>query len=368
MGPCAPGYLTGRVAGPAAWIDGSVPGTWPPCVPLGGVLQSAPLMKKQTWLSIAALAALACSIGCGGTSDAGSGNAVEKKGVIGISIMTSENPFFVELGEAAAEEAAKHGYTAKIVSGDKKSETQAQQVQDFIAAKVDAILLTAVNAQLVGAAIKEANAAGIPVFTADTGCADETAEVVCHVATDNFGGGKQAGDAMLEALGGKGGKVLILSFDVAQSCLARVKGFREVIDAHNAANPNAQIEIVAELPGEAAREPSSRATADTLEKHSDLIGVFAINDPSALGAVAAIEAAGKQEQIKIIGFDGQDIGKQAIKEGKIYADPIQFPRRMGSLAVQQMMRYFDGEVPPKYIPIATSLYRKADADADPDLK
>ena len=61
-------------------------------------------------------------------------------------------------------------------------------------------------------------------------------------------------------------------------------------------------------------------------------------------------------------------GKQAIKDGKIYADPIQFPRRMGSLAVQQMMRYFDGEVPPKHIPIATSLYRKADADADPDLK
>ena len=273
MGPCAPGYLTGRVAGPAAWIDGSVPGTWPPCVPLGGVLQSAPLMKKQTWLSIAALAALACSIGCGGTSDAGRGNAVEKKGVIGISIMTSENPFFVELGEAAAEEAAKHGYTAKIVSGDKKSETQAQQVQDFIAAKVDAILLTAVNAQLVGAAIKEANAAGIPVFTADTGCADETAEVVCHVATDNFGGGKQAGGAMLEALGGKGGKVLILSFDVAQSCLARVKGFREVIDAHNAANQNAQIEIVAELPGEAARagqSPPGKPQPNRREEHRGL--------------------------------------------------------------------------------------------------
>ena len=188
------------------------------------------------------------------------------------------------------------------------------------------------------------------------------------MATDNYAGGRQAGVAMLEALGGRGGKILILSFDVAASCLARVKGFREVIDAHNTHRPNAKIEIVAELPGEAAREPSLRGTADTLEKNPDLVGVFAINDPSALGAVAAIEAAGKQDQIKVIGFDGQKIGRQAIKEGKIYADPIQFPKKMGSLAVQQMVKYFDGEVPPAQIPIATSLYRKANADEDPELK
>jgi len=290
------------------------------------------------------------------------------KRVIGISIMTSENPFFVELAKAAEEEAVKHGFTVALVSGDKKAENQARQVQDFIAQKVHAILLTPCNAQLVGEPIKAANKAGIPVFTADTGCLDKSAKVVSHVATDNYAGGKQAGDAMIEALGGKGGKILVLSFDVAQSCLARVKGFREVISAHNEANKDAQIEIVAELPGEASREPSSRATADTLEKNGDLVGVFAINDPSALGAVASIEAAGKQNQIKVIGFDGQRIGKQAIKEGKIYADPIQFPKKMGRMIVQQMVKFFAGEVPAPVIPIPTSLYRRADAEKDPDLK
>ncbi len=309
------------------------------------------------------VAAVGCLFGCSESeSSAGS------KKVIGISIMTSENPFFVQLANAAKEEAAKHGFQVEIVSGDKKAETQARQVQDFIAKKVNAILLTPCNAQLVGAPIKNANKAGIPVFTADTGCLDKDAKVVSHVATDNYAGGKQAGEAMIEALGGKGGKILILSFDVAQSCLARVRGFREVIDAHSNANTGARIEIVAELPGEASREPSSRATADTLEKNGDLVGVFAINDPSALGAVAAIESAGKQDQIAVIGFDGQPIGKQAIKEGKIYADPIQFPKKMGRMIVQQMVKYFAGEAPQEQIPIPTSLYRKADADKDPELK
>jgi len=317
-------------------------------------------------ISFAFASASLSLVGLSGCAE--SGPAASPKRVVGISIMTSENPFFVELANAAKAEAEKHGFVVEIVSGDKKVENQARQVQDFIAKKVDAILLTPCNAQLVSAPIKEANKAGIPVFTADTGCADPSAKVVSHVATDNYSGGKQAGQAMIEALGGKGGKVLILSFDVAQSCLARVKGFREVIDAHNAAKGDARIEIVAELPGEASREPSSRATADTLEKNNDLVGVFAINDPSALGAVAAIEAVGKQAQIRVIGFDGQKIGKQAIKEGKIYADPIQFPSKMGQIVVRQMVKYFDGQTPEPVIPIPTSLYRRADAEKDQDLK
>jgi len=331
------------------------------------MLQSRLIMTTQERLAMGIAAALLLLASCGdGGAGGGSGDADVR--FIGISIMTSENPFFVELGEAAKAEAAEHGYQAEIVSGDNKAETQARQIQDFIARGVDAILLTPCDGLLVAAPIKEANRAGIPVFTADTGCGDPSAKVVCHVATDNYEGGKQAGVAMLEALGGKGGKILILSFDVAQSYLARVKGFREVIDEHNRNRPGASIEVVAELPGKAAREPSLRATADTLEKHGDLVGVFAINDPSALGAVAAIEAAEKQGQVKVIGFDGQKIGKEAIKQGKIYADPIQFPKRMGRETVRQMVRYFNGETPPAHIPIATSLYRKADADKDPDLR
>ena len=107
---------------------------------------------------------------------------------------------------------------------------------------------------------------------------------------------------------------------------------------------------------------------DALQAHPGFIGIFAINDPSALGAVAALEKAGRQDQVTIIGFDGQPEGKQAIKDGKIYADPIQFPDKIARETVRSIIAYLSGEEVPADQPIDSALYRKADAEADPELK
>ena len=132
----------------------------------------------------------------------------------------------------------------------------------------------------IGPVIQEANAAGIPVFTADIACLAPGAKVVSHIATDNYGGGKQAGEAMIEALGEAGGKVVILDFKQAESCLLRVKGFKEVIDAaQRRARRSGQIEIVAELPGDGQKDKGYKAAEDALQAHPDLAGIFAINDP-----------------------------------------------------------------------------------------
>ena len=80
-----------------------------------------------------------------------------------------------------------------------------------------------------------------------------------------------------------------------------------------------------------------------MQANPGLRGIFAINDPSALGARAALEKAGKTEQVVIIGFDGQPEGKQAIKDGKIFADPIQFPDQMGQKIVDAIVRHSKGE-------------------------
>jgi ribose transport system substrate-binding protein len=81
--------------------------------------------------------------------------------------------------------------------------------------------------------VVKANKAGIPVFTCDLQCVHEEAKITGHVGTDNYQGGKLAGQAMIDALGEQGGKVLILHFPQANSCVLRVKGFTEVIEAHN---------------------------------------------------------------------------------------------------------------------------------------
>jgi len=290
------------------------------------------------------------------------------RGVIAVSLLTLENPFFKIIGDHLAEEARKRGFETIIVSGDKDMAKQGNQVKDFIVKKVDAIVLSPCDPKSVVPVIQEANAAGIPVFTVDIPCADPAAKVVTQIATDNYGGGKEAARAMIEALGPQGGKVGILHLKQAQSCILRVKGFREVIDEHNAKPGAARIDLVIELDGGGARDIGYRAAEDALQAHPDLRGIFAINDPSALGARAALEKAKKEAQIVIIGFDGMREGKVAIKEGKIYADPIQFPDRMGIEIVRAFEAWSKGEAVQPEILIPTSLYKKSDGEADPELR
>ena len=289
------------------------------------------------------------------------------RGTIGASLLTLDNPFFKVIGDNLAAEGRKQGYDVIVVSGDKDVAKQSNQVKDFIVKKVSAIVLSPCDSKSIVPVIQEANAAGIPVFTVDVPCNEPGVKLVTQIATDNYGGGKEAGAAMIEALGERGGKVAVLHLKQVESCQLRVKGFREVIDAHNASG-KPKIDIVAELESGGAKDLGYKAAEDTLQAHADLRGIFAINDPAALGARAALEKAGKEKQVVIIGFDGQPEGKQAIKDGKIYADPIQFPDKMGVQLVQSIMTWSRGLPQPPQILIPTQLYRQADAQQDPELK
>lgn len=318
-------------------------------------------------LAIAALSVLsACNQSNDTTKPNASANAA-KKGTIGVSLLTLDNPFFKVIGDNITAEGRKNGYDAIVVSGDKDVAKQGNQIKDFIVKKVAAIVLSPCDSKSIIPVIQEANAAGIPVFTVDIPCNEPGVKIATQVATDNFGGGKEAARAMIEALGDTGGKIAVLHFKQAESCLLRVKGFREIIDAHNAV-AKAKIDIVTELESGGAKDIGYKAAEDALQAHPDLRGIFAINDPAALGARAALEKAGKTRQIVIIGFDGQPEGKQAIKDGKIYADPIQFPDKMGVEIVRAIIAHSKGETLPPQMLIPTKLYRKADGEKDPSLK
>ena len=289
------------------------------------------------------------------------------RGTIGVSLLTLDNPFFKVIGDEIASEGKKQGYEALVVSGDKDVAKQSNQIKDFIVKKVAAIVLSPCDSKSIVPVIQEANAAGIPVITVDVPCSEPGVKLLTQIATDNLGGGKQAAEAVIEALGPEGGKIAILHFKQVESCQLRVQGFREIIEAHNASG-KPRIEIVSELESGGAKDLGLKATEDILQAHPEIRGIFAINDPAALGARAALEKAGKTDTIRIVGFDGQTEGKQAIKEGKIYADPIQFPEQMGARAVDAIVRHFKGETLPDKMLIPTSLYRRSDAEKDPLLR
>ena len=329
-------------------------------------------MKMQfiRWIPSVSLALVfAMSSGCAPDKPAdkstpaapSAGPTTQSKGTIGVSLLTLANPFFKVMGDAMKAEAEKGGYQVIITAGEMDPARQKDQVKDFIVKKVSAIVLCPCDSRSIGTTIQEANKAGIPVFTADIASLDKTATVVSHVATDNYAGGKLAGKAMIDALKGRG-NVAIIDHPEVESVMLRTKGFREVVAGARG------IKIVADLPGGAARDSAYKTAQDILEKNRDLAGIFCINDPTAYGAIAAIEKAGRQGKIKIISFDGQPEAKQAVKDGKITAEPIQYPDKIGQITVQTIEKYMAGEKPVPVILIPPTLYTKAEADKDGSLK
>jgi len=299
----------------------------------------------------------------------GSGKQAEtEQRTIGISVQTMTNPFFKLIADTVTAEAGKHNFTVEVRDAEGTVEKQNDQVKEFISQGVDAIVICPRNTTAIGQVIREANKAGIPVFTIDTICEDEDANVVFHVGTDNVQGGHVAGKAMIDALKPRGGgDVAILEFKRVDSCIDRVKGFTAEIEKYNrsAANP---INIVGHYECEGDKAKGQAAAREAMNTHQNLAGIFAINDPSALGAVAALEAEGKQDAIVVVGFDGQPEAKQAVKAGKLFDTPVQFPKKMAVECVRAIVQYFDGEKVDPMMLIKTEPYRKQQAENDPALK
>ena len=193
------------------------------------------IYKKEDALSDPELKALQK----GGEDDAGTEKAkkddapTEKNGTIGYSAMELKNPFFKIIADKITEEAKKQGYDVVVNDAERKVDSQSKHIDNYIAQSVTAIVINPVDRIAIGPSIRKANEAGIPVFTNDLQCVAKDVEIAGHIGTDNHQGGKLAGHAMIEALGDEGGQVLVLHFKQANSCVLRVQGFTEVIDAHN---------------------------------------------------------------------------------------------------------------------------------------
>src|SRR2546426_11715129 len=123
--------------------------------------------------------------------------AEKAKKTIGVSLLTTTNPFFVDMGNAMKAEAAKSGIDVIVVGAEFDPSKQKDQVSDFIVKHVDAIILCPADSKAIGTSIAAAHKAGIPVFTADIAAISEKDKVVTHVVKDNLGGGKEAVRAMI---------------------------------------------------------------------------------------------------------------------------------------------------------------------------
>jgi ribose transport system substrate-binding protein len=290
----------------------------------------------------------------GAAAPAASGAAGAGK-TIGFSVQNREAQFYQDMERGMKDEAAKYGYTVNVVDAARDNAKQQSQVEDFISQKVSAIVLTPYDSQAIGSAIVEANKSNIPVFTADIASASKDGKVVSHIASDNVQGGMQAGKLMCAALPGHVGTIAIIDEPEVTSVQDRVKGFKQGIQACPG------VTIVSDIDGGGERAKASSSMEDILQSHKDLKGVFGINDDSALGAVTAIQGAGLQGKVAVIGYDAAPEARTAIAKGAMYGDAIQHPDQIGAKTIDAIHDFFSGKTPPAKIAVPVGTYTKADA-------
>ena len=295
-------------------------------------------MKKILFATVLVLVSSVVFSGCGQKQ------SLSK--VIGVTLLTRGHIFYRDLEEGLRQEAAKNNYELIITAAEWDLGKQIGQIEDFVSRKVDAIIVCPVDSKGIGAGIKAANAAGIPVFTADI--AAQEGDVVCHIASDNVAGGRLAGEYIAKALGGKG-TVGIINQPALTSVLDRVQGFREAIAKYP------EITIAADGNGQGVRDKALQATADALQANPKLDAIFGINDDSALGALDAVQQF-KRTGIVIVGYDATPPAVDAIlKETALKADVVQYPDKIGVGTIQQIQQHFAGVAVPKVFPVEVGI-------------
>lgn len=280
--------------------------------------------KGCVWLLVAGFVFTGCR----------SSESTRARKLVGVSLLTQTHAFYKDLEQAMKKEAAAKNLDLTIAACEMDPVKQAAQVEDFVAQKVDAILLAPCDSSAIVPHLRRPEDAGIPVFTVDI--AARGGKVVSHIASDNSGGGRLAAQTLARLLGGTGDVIIIDHPDVA-SVQDRTKGFDEEI----AKTP--EIHVVGRPSASGQRAKAMAVMEDMLQAHKHLKGIFAINDDSALGALSVLTAANRTDVV-IVGFDATAEAQEAIRRGgPLKADIAQHPTEIGKAAIDQIARYFAGE-------------------------
>ena len=290
------------------------------------------------FLALAAASLVVLGIaGC----DRGASRAPSRPGG-GVTLLTQTHAFFKELEDGLREAAAERNLDLVVVACEMDPAKQAAQIEDFVAQRVAAILAAPCDSSAIGPHLAGPERAGIPVFTADI--AAHGGKVVSHVASDNVQGGRLAAQALAELLGGRG-KVLIIDHPTVASVQDRTRGFEEEMRRHP------EITIVGRPSADGQRARAMAVMEDMLQAHRDLRGVFGINDDSALGATAVLDAAGRTDVV-VVGYDATPEAQAAIRKGgPLKADVVQHPKQIGRTAIEMIARHLAGESVPAVVSV-----------------
>jgi ribose transport system substrate-binding protein len=268
---------------------------------------------------------------------------------IGASLLTQQHPFYISLAEAMTAEAKSENLPLEIAIANQDLNKQLADVEDFITKGVDVIIVSPVDSTGVKSAITKAQKAGIKVITVDVPA--KGVEVTSHVGTDNYAGGVKAGELMATHIGDKG-DVAVIDYPTVQSVVDRVDGFKKALESHP------DIKIVSIQTG-ITRPEALAAAQNILQANPDVVGIFGFGDDAALAAASAVKSAKLTSQVKVIGFDGMEEARNAVKSDPVMVGVIaQYPDQMGKVAIETAGKIIKGEMVDAKQPIIPGVVTK----------
>lgn len=271
-----------------------------------------------------------------GNSSASSSKEVTKKAAkdlkLGVSISTTNNPYFVAMKDGLDKFAGEKKVSLKVADAQDDAARQADDIQNFISQNVDAILINPVDSKAVVSSIKAANSANIPVILIDRG--SEGGDVLTTVASDNVEAGKMAAEFVVKELGEKAKAFELSGVPGASATVDRGKGFNKIAKT--------KLDILSSQSANFDRAKALNTAQNMIQGHKDVQVIFAQNDEMALGAAQAVKSAGLKD-ILLVGIDGQPDAHDAIKNGDITATIAQQPAKMGEIAIQAAIDHYQGK-------------------------
>lgn len=261
---------------------------------------------------------------------------------LGYTCMDGTNPFFVALEGSIREVVEANGDELISLDPQNSNETQIAQIEDMISRGVVALFVNPVDKDGIIAALDEVKAADIPMFGFDTEVADMS-YLVTYAGSDNYNAGKVCGEDLIKKCP-DGGPIIVLDSPTMQSVVDRTNGFLEAIEGKG-------FDVVAQIDCMGNQEQGNLNGTDALTAHPDAVAIFGGNDPTALGAYAAAEAAGSD--CLIYGVDGSPDIKALIADGKVTGTGAQSPMSIGKTIAELYYKWVDGEEIEDRYPIET---------------
>lgn len=259
---------------------------------------------------------------------------VAKHKVFGVSYMTMNNPFYKIINNEILKVVEKNNDTLITLDPELDVDKQNGQIYKFIDAKVDGIFINPIDFEQIEPALQAAKRANIPVIIIDAPVSDESL-VNCTIVSDNYDAGVQCAKDMMERL--DSANIVLLKHTTAKSAKERIEGFLSVIDN------NEKYKVINEAECDGQLEIAMPKMQEIIEETPDIDVVMALNDPSALGALAALEKNNKND-VMVYGIDGTPEIKALIGRNQMIVGTVaQSPIKMGQIAVENMYNILNGK-------------------------